>query len=128
MSRQVRWGKRLADVDTVVVDRLCAGEPVGTYTTYERREAVRRLLREGLSHGLIAVRLRVWRSQVDRDVVRLGLTRCSRAEVLAAARARRAALAAFPAGRASTGELAARFGVDRKTIQKDLRFLRREAA
>lgn len=62
-----RWTRDCSDVDEMVVDRLLAGIPTN-YTSWERREAVRRLLASGVTQRGIAYRLRIDKRQVWRDV------------------------------------------------------------
>ena len=74
-----RWGGNLADhLDEAVVLRLISGEPCPA-TTYERREAVRRLrLQRRLTYTEIARHLHVGLRQVHRDLCALGLVESRR--------------------------------------------------
>lgn len=69
-----RWTAALAfDVDAVTVERLVAGEYVESFTSFERREAVRLLRCDGFSYPRIAQRVGIHETQVWRDLARLGL-------------------------------------------------------
>jgi hypothetical protein len=118
----VRWARALADdIDPVVVDRLVAGQPVPSYTSYERREAVRRLHTSGLSNAAIAARLGVHDGQVHRDFTALGIPPAwSRTAVLAAAARRRPVVACLAAAGARRGEIARLLRCTPWVIDKDL--------
>lgn len=66
-----KWARSLAlEVDEVVVERLVSGLGGVPHTTYERREAVRRLASLGYTKREIARRLAVHDRQVYRDLAR----------------------------------------------------------
>lgn len=71
-SRRARFSSVFGDVDEAVVLRLLDGDRP-TYTTFERREAVRRLRAGGLSYRVIAERLSINTRLVHRDLRALGL-------------------------------------------------------
>jgi hypothetical protein len=63
-----------AAADTVVVDRLVDGQPVGgPIRRADRTEAVRRLAHQRYTDGQIATQLDMWRRSVIRIRHRLGL-------------------------------------------------------
>lgn len=61
------------DIDEIAVDRAVAGERAGDLNLGEREAAVRRLHREGLTDGRIAVRVGLKRTGVKSIRERLGL-------------------------------------------------------
>lgn len=71
--RYGNWGQSRANVDDVVVDRLCAGDVPEDTTLGEREAAVRRLHTLGMTDPEIAARLRRPRQYPMKVRWRLGL-------------------------------------------------------
>jgi hypothetical protein len=119
----VRWARPLAnDIDTVIVDRLVAGQPVASYTTYERREAVRRLAATGIPRKVIARRLSLDSRQVYRDLEAIGAA-IQRRPVSPRVAARRALIARLVAAGANTREIALLTDCSRQAVCGDRRAL-----
>lgn len=116
-----RWAPHLAhDIDPVVVDRLIARVPVEGYTSWERREAVRRMHRWGLTPTQIARRLDIHDRQVWRDLERLRLVTTGRLDRSRAnAHVRRTAVARLAAAGVATNEIALLLHVHSGTVGDD---------
>lgn len=66
---RVTWAAAVADdIDEAVVQRLMDGDPPASFTSYERREAVRRLVAVGFPKREVARILRIHDRQVYRDL------------------------------------------------------------
>lgn len=69
VTDRARWSSVFADVDEIVVERLVAGDLSVTFTSYERREAVRRLVAAGMPKNQIGRHLGMKSArQVYRDL------------------------------------------------------------